>query len=156
MNFKIENFISPRNLAVLQHTGLHKLAGALNGFDELTVKEAVAIIGAKARLRRLEMNKIAAGLQDLAALTNEKIASSPLMELLHHAAIPAAAGAGIALAPKLLSPEPTYAGDALSTGATGAVLGGVAGGLSGLARAAPAGSGLASNLTEALRAARGR
>ena len=73
MSFNINNFIAPRNLQVLQRTGLHKVAGALLDIPELTIKEAVALVGAKAHLRRREMQKIATGLEDLAALTGVQI-----------------------------------------------------------------------------------
>lgn len=73
MSFDINNFISPRNLNVLQRAGLHKVAGAMLDVPELTIKEAVAMIGAKAHLRRRETQKIATGLEDLAALTGTQI-----------------------------------------------------------------------------------
>jgi len=104
MAFAIENFIPPQHLQVLLREGLHKVAGALTGFDEITLKEAVAILGGKAFLRRRERHKIAQGLHDLAVLTGEKNAGDPWHEMLGRAAFPAAAGAGIALASRAMSP----------------------------------------------------
>jgi hypothetical protein len=152
MAFAIENFIPPANLEVLQREGLHKLAGALTGFDELTLKEAVAIVGGKALLRRRERHKIAQGLHDLALLTGEKHAGDPWHELLGRAAFPAAAGAGIALASRALSPMPMDQNDALMSGGTGALLGGVAGAGAGLAGALRRSPELAAQLARALRA----
>jgi hypothetical protein len=154
MAFAIENFIPPRNLEVIQRAGLHKLAGALTGFDELTLKEAVAIVGGKAFMRRRERHKIAQGLHDLALLTGEKNAGDPWHELLARAAFPAAAGAGIALASRAMSPMPMDDSDALMTGGTGALLGGVAGAGAGLARALRTSPQLGPQLAQALRGAR--
>jgi hypothetical protein len=154
MAFAIENFILPQNLEVIQRGGLHKLAGAMTGFDELTLKEAVAIVGAKALQRRREMHKIAQGLDDLAVLAGEKLAGDPWHELLGRAAFPAAAGAGIALASRAMSPMPMDSNDALMSGGTGALLGGVAGAGAGLARALRSTPDLAAQLAQALRGAR--
>jgi len=132
MAFAIENFIPPQNLEVIQRAGLHKLAGALTGFDELTLKEAVAILGGKALKLRRERHKIAQGLHDLALLTGEKHAGDPWHELLGRAAFPAAAGAGIALASRAMSPVPMDNNDVLMSGGTGALMGGVAGAGAGL------------------------
>ena len=154
MAFAIENFIPPRNLEVLQRGGLHKLAGALTGFDELTLKEAVAILGGKALLRRRESHKIAQGLHDLAVLTGEKRAGDPWHELLGRAAFPAAAGAGIALASRAMSPLPMDDSDALVSGGAGALLGGMAGAGGGLARALRRSPDLAAQLAHALHGAR--
>ena len=67
--FKIENFVSPRAMATIQQAGLHKIAGAMAGVDESTVKTAAQIIGTKARLRRSEFKKIAEGIQALDTVT---------------------------------------------------------------------------------------
>ena len=100
----------------------------MTGIDELTAKEAVAIVGAKAYLRRCEFNTIATGLRQLAELTGEKAAASVPYGLLDHMMLPAALGAGVAIAPKLLTGEPTQDGELLRKGLTGAALGGLAGG----------------------------
>lgn len=69
MTLKIENFFSPRGLNAVKTQGLHKIAGAMVGVDEVTVKDAAQIIGAKARLRRREFAKIAEGIAALATVT---------------------------------------------------------------------------------------
>lgn len=69
MEFKMENFFSPAGLNALRTQGLHKIAGAMAGVPELTLKEASMILGTKARLRRQEFRKIAAGLVALSAVT---------------------------------------------------------------------------------------
>jgi hypothetical protein len=69
MTLKIENFFSPRGLAAVRSQGLHKIAGAMVGVDEVTVKDAAQIIGTKAHLRRREFQKISAGIAALAAVT---------------------------------------------------------------------------------------
>jgi hypothetical protein len=104
MDFRVENFISPRNLQILSRTGLHKTAGALNGIDEMTIKHAVAIIGTKARQKRAEAQTIQAGIEAYAALRGEKTAGPGNMSLLQHGlkGIPAAllgGGIGYAMAP---------------------------------------------------------
>ncbi len=154
MAFAIENFIPPQNLEVIQRAGLHKLAGALTGFDELTLKEAVAIVGGKAFMHRGERHKIALGLRDLALLTGEKNAGDPWHELLGRAAFPAAAGAGIALASRAMSPLPMDQNDALMSGGTGALLGGTLGAGTSLQRALRTSPELAAQLAHALRGAR--
>lgn len=120
----------------LRRVGLHKVAGAMLGIDEVTLKEAVAVIGAKAYLRRRETQKIAAGIDALEALTGSsgKVAATPSGEVtraLLRAGLPgAAAGAGIAILPKMLSRDPRdqsgYLAPALLGGGLG-LLGGAAG-----------------------------
>jgi hypothetical protein len=120
----------------LRRVGLHKIAGAMLGCDEVTLKEAVAVIGAKAYFRRRETQKIAAGIDALEALTRtkEKTAASPSGEVLRallRAGLPAAVGgAGLAVLPKVLSNDPqdksSYIAPALLGGGLG-LLGGAAG-----------------------------
>lgn len=69
MTLKIENFFSPRGLNAVKTQGLHKIAGAMVGVDEVTIKDAAQIIGTKAHLRRREFEKISDGLAALAAVT---------------------------------------------------------------------------------------
>jgi hypothetical protein len=71
MTFNIENFFSARGLAAVKSQGLHKVAGAMVGVDEVTIKDAAQIIGTRAHLRRLEFAKIATGLTALAAVTED-------------------------------------------------------------------------------------
>jgi len=69
MAFNIENFFSKRGLEAIKSKGLHKVAGAMIGIDEVTIKDAAQVIGTRARLRRQEFAKIASGIQALAAVT---------------------------------------------------------------------------------------
>ena len=90
----IRNFISPQNLAVLQKAGMHKVAGALNGVEEMTIKEGIALIAAKFHIKRAEARDISAGLASLEALRTEKTAEMPWMPLLAKA-LPGAALGGL-------------------------------------------------------------
>ena len=125
----IENFIPTRNLDVLRRVGLHKIAGAMNGVDEMTLKEAFAVIAAKAHLKRAEHRDIMAGLESLSVLRGEKEANTmDLMGPLLLKALPAAAigGAGAYMA------SPNDPDAELSNFGMGAGLGGIAGLLRGL------------------------
>ncbi len=127
-DLKLETFMRPEALSALQRQGLHKIAGAMNGVDELTIKEAARLIGEQAYRRRAEMKKIAAGLKDFAALTEKNAAGSPVLEAaLQRAVLPALGGAAIGVVPKLMSNEPTSQSDLLTSGALGAVMGGLGG-----------------------------
>lgn len=68
----LAGLISPATLRVIKEAGLHRVVGAMEGVDELGLKEAVCLIGARAYAQRIENAKIAQGLADLAALTGEK------------------------------------------------------------------------------------
>jgi hypothetical protein len=109
---------------------MHKVAGAMHGVSELTIKEATYILGAKAYLRRKEARSIVDGIVAYATLTNEKIAdNTALLALLRRAALPAIAGAGIAAVPQLISnhdPMQPHQSVLPSLG-IGALLGGLAG-----------------------------
>jgi len=120
--------------------------GGLIGGIALAVKErrpGVQVIGVQAeeipamkaalaagqRVTQPAAATIADGIAAYATLTNEKIAENPaLMALLRRAAMPALAGAGIAMAPKILSNDPyQQQQSALPAGALGALLGGLTG-----------------------------
>lgn len=130
----LDDLIPPHVTSAVRDLGLHKVAGAMLGVPELTIKEAVATIGMKAFVRRKEARAIADGIAAYATLTNEKIAESPaLMALLRRAAMPAAAGAGIGMAPHFLSSDPyEQQKSAVPAGALGALLGGLTGIASGM------------------------
>ena len=125
MDFDAEKLFPEHLRETLRRSGLHKVAGAMLGIDEVTLKEAAAIIGAKAYLRRRETQKIATGISAFAALTGEKVAENPLMDLgsaLLKRGLPMAGlSAGITLAPKLLRGEPIEATDALLPAAAGLI-----------------------------------
>jgi len=105
MTFNIENFMSPRALQTLRSTGLHKVAGVMAGIDELTIKEAVAMVGAKAHLRRCESQKIAEGINAYAALNGEKVADA-MSAMIPRMVLPGIGGALIAAAPSLTADGP--------------------------------------------------
>jgi hypothetical protein len=103
----IDDLIPPHVIKAVRDHGMHKVAGAMHGVPELTIKEATYILGAKAYMRRKEARSIVDGIVAYATLTNEKVAdNAALMALLRRAAVPAAVGAGIAAAPRLLSNDP--------------------------------------------------
>lgn len=99
------NFIPSRVVDTIRSAGLHKVAGAMIGVEELTIKEAAREIGRRAFLRRVETHKIAAGIEALAALRGEKTAGV-LGELLKRQAVPTMIGAGAAALPDLMAPGP--------------------------------------------------
>lgn len=123
MEFKVETFLSPDNVETLRRTGLHKVAGAMAGTDELTIKHAVSLIGTKAYQRRRETQKIAAGLKALADLTNEKVADTVWGPLMQKAMGPAVLGMGAAALPAIMSHQEL---DPMQI-AMGGVLGGTVG-----------------------------
>lgn len=142
----------------LRSVGLHKIAGALLGIDEVTLKEAAAVIGAKAYLRRREMQKIAAGIDALDALIpGEKIAAGPSGEVLLsllRAGLPAAAGgAGLAVLPKILSKDPRDKEDLIAPALLGGGLGLIGGAAGSGLRATRANPESAAGIASAIRGA---
>jgi hypothetical protein len=73
MDINIEGFFPPRNLQILRSAGLHKVAGAMLGFPELTIKEAVAQLATKAFINRAEARMISQGIAALATLRGEEV-----------------------------------------------------------------------------------
>ena len=146
----LDDLIPAHVTATVAEQGLHKIAGAMLGVPELSVKEAVAVIGMKAYLRRKEARAIVDGIAAYATLTNEKVAENPaLMALLRRAAIPAAAGAGIATIPHLMSQDPQEHSlrAMLPSMGIGALVGGAGGGLAALGSATSGGgAGLGQDL----------
>jgi hypothetical protein len=85
----LDDLIPPHVTTAVHDLGLHKVAGAMLGVPELTLKEAVAVIGAKAYLQRKEARSIADGIASYAALIGEKVAENPaLMALLQRNLVP--------------------------------------------------------------------
>lgn len=105
MALDIMRFVSARSVNALRQVGLHKVAGAMLGIDELNIKEAAREIGRRAYTRRAEAKKIASGIEALAELHGEKT-SGVLGELLKRQAMPAMIGAGAAALPDLMAPGP--------------------------------------------------
>lgn len=123
----LENLIPAVTREVIARDGLHKVAAVMYGVDELNIKEAARLIGAKAFQRRKEARAIADGIVAFAAVNNEKVASNEaLMALLRRAVAPAAMGAGIAAVPHLMSNDPQK-GSPLPAMGIGALLGGMGG-----------------------------
>lgn len=128
----LEDLVPAATRAALASHGLHKVAGAMYGVEEMNIKEAARLLGAKAFLRRKEARVIATGLAALGTVTGEKIAENPLlMALLRRAAMPAALGAGIGGVAHMMNDDPNKGGPLGAMGA-GALLGGVGGGLNAL------------------------
>lgn len=128
MELDVEKFVSPQVIELVRKHGLHKMAAAIEGVDEITIKEAVSLLGAKAYMRRKQAGQIAAGIAALAELRGEKVANwGPLLQ---RSFLPAVAGAGLALIPDLMGEGPMDPDKAMQH----ALAGGLAGGLGGAAR----------------------
>ena len=134
----LDDLIPPAVTNAVARLGLHKIAGAMLGEPELTIKEATYVLGAKAYLRRKEARSIVDGIAAYGSLTNVKVAdNTALLALLRRAALPAIAGAGIAAVPQFIANQtPRYdpmTGSRLPPQSVipsmgiGALLGGIAG-----------------------------
>lgn len=148
MGFDVRNFIPSRNLETLKRAGLHKIAGAMRGLDELTIKDAVAAIGERAFIKRADARRIADGIDALAELHGEKAANaaSVMSPLLSKALMPAALGAGAAALPSLLHDQPID----WSSVALGGMAGGVGGAGLGLSKALQRDPALAQQLAASM------
>jgi len=156
MSFNVENFLSPAALHAIKRAGLHKIAGAMVDLNELTIKEAVALVGAKAHMRRVEGQKIAMGIQALARLNGEKNAApdpSLWRTLLPRAVGPGLIGAGIAAAPELLRDGPVDENALLQRALLGGTIGGVSGMGAALNRGLRTNPGIESQMAEAVQRA---
>lgn len=82
--------IIPRHVVeTVARVGLHKIAGAMNGIDEMTLPAAIGILGAKSYLRRKEARAIADGIASYAVLSGTKVAEDPsLVEALRRIVVP--------------------------------------------------------------------
>jgi len=151
MSFDIANFVSPAALRVLKTAGLHKMAGVMAGIDELTMKEAVATIGAKAHLRHCEMRKMADGINALAELHGEKVAGpSILSALAQHAVTPGLLGAGIGAGSELMNEGPVNMERLVSRALMGGGIGMAGGMASHLGRASAANPSAAAAMSESI------
>jgi hypothetical protein len=123
----LDDLVPPSTLRAVAAAGLHKIAGVMNGVPEMNLKEAVAVIGAKAWLRRKEARTIADGISAYGALVGEKIAENPaLSAMLRRSVMPALGGAAIAAVPHMLSDDPNK-GSVMPALGIGALLGGAGG-----------------------------
>ena len=85
----IDDLIPCHTVAVVAAAGLHKIAGAMHGIDEMTLPAAIGSIGARAYARRKEARAIVDGITSYAALTGEKTAEDTgLMEMLRRIVVP--------------------------------------------------------------------
>jgi hypothetical protein len=71
-----DHLLSPAAVGIIRAAGLHKVAGAMVGIDEMTMPHAVAIIGMRAYERRKTARLVADGIVSLAAAT-DKTAMTP-------------------------------------------------------------------------------
>lgn len=125
MELDVEKYVSPRALEAVRRAGLHKVAAVIEGVDEITIKEAVSILGRKAYMRRKEAGQVAAGIAALAELRNEKVANwGPLLQ---RSFLPAVAGAGLAMVPDMMQEGPFDPDKAMQHALMGGALGGVGG-----------------------------
>ena len=142
----INDLIPAATINTVAAVGLHKIAGAMMGVDELTIKEAVTALGTKAYIRRKQASAIAEGAAALLTLSGTKVAGNEaLLELLKRSVMPAVGGAAISTVPHLLSRDPneqTLEAMLPSMG-VGGLLGGMGGGMSALSKATRGGQGAA-------------
>jgi hypothetical protein len=123
----LDDLVPPSVRHAVASAGLHKITGAMTGVPEMGLKEAVAVVGMKAWLRRKEARAIADGISAYGALVGEKIAENPaLSALLKRSVMPALGGATIAAVPHFLSNDPNQ-GSVLPSMGIGALLGGAGG-----------------------------
>lgn len=141
----LERFLEPRERETIGRVGLHKIAGVMNGIDEMNFKTAVAVLAAKAYIKRAEMRTIQDGIRALASLRGEKVAQSPWGPLLTRA-LPGAALGGVGA--YLASPQDPE--QELRNTAVGAGVGGGLGLLNALRRGFAADPAVASALHTAL------
>ncbi len=139
----ISRFIPARNLETLRRVGLHKIAGAMHGLNEMTLKEGVALSAARTFAMNAENRSVREGLTSLAALRGEKVAEEPWIPLAMRSLGPAALGG---LAAYLGSPNDPDA--ELRNTAAGVGLGGGLGLLNTLRRSFAANPGMANVLGE--------
>lgn len=68
----LESILAP-TVRVIQSVGLHKVAGAMQGLEEVAMPQAVQIIGARAFVRRKTARLISEGLASLAAVEVQEV-----------------------------------------------------------------------------------
>lgn len=149
-NLAVEKFVPQRALDAIRRAGLHKVAGALRGFDEITLKEAAGLLGARAYVRRKEASAIIEGIVAFAELRGEKTAGNLTSELLHRALAPAAFGAGIATIPDLMADGPVDQNKMLQHALIGGGIGLAGGAGNAVRRATQNDPALAEHLVQAL------
>lgn len=83
---KIENLIPLATIQKVANVGLHTITGAMFGVPEITFKEAAAIIGTKAYMRRKEARAIANGIASFGLLSDDSM--EDFSEKLAHIVMP--------------------------------------------------------------------
>ena len=128
----LDDLIPPSTTRAVAALGLHKVAGTMLGVPELRLSDAVATLGARAYARRKEARAVVDGIAAFGVLTGVKLAdNTALMTMLRHAALPALAGAGIAVAPQLINPDPNQPHSSMLPSA---LIGGLIGGAGSVGR----------------------
>lgn len=122
----LDDLIPPSTTRAVATLGLHKVAGTMLGVPELRLPDALAALGARAYVRRKEARAVVDGIAAFGTLTGVKLAdNAALMAMLRRAALPALAGAGIAVAPRLLDLDSSQPhGSMLPSALVGGLLGG--------------------------------
>lgn len=128
MAFDVRNVIPAASLDVLRRSGLHKVAAAMLGVEELTLRDAVAWIAEKAAMHRAEARAMADGIEALAALRGEKRAGV-WEALLQRSMLPAAGGAAMMALPELVREGPTDPDAVMNKALLGGAMGLAGGGL---------------------------
>ena len=123
----LDNLVPARAIAAIKTAGLHRITGIMAGFDEINIKTAAGLIGARAYMRRKQAALMAEGIGALTLVRGEKLAGG-WEELLRRSFLPAVAGAGIATVPDLLQDGPLNTDRALEHAIIGGGLG-LAGGV---------------------------
>jgi putative effector of murein hydrolase LrgA (UPF0299 family) len=88
----LDLLLSPATVGVIRAAGLHKVAGAMVGVDEMTLPIAANIIGARAYLRRKTAKLVADGIISLAATTDKTAMTAEAAANLRRSVTPATKG----------------------------------------------------------------
>lgn len=120
----LDNLVSHRAIAAIRSAGLHKVAGAMAGLDEIDIRTAAGLIGARAYMRRKQAALVAEGIGALALVQGEKLGAG-WSDLLSRSFLPAVAGAGLATIPDFMQDGPMDTDKAMQHALLGGALGGV-------------------------------
>lgn len=89
----LNHLISPDAVATIRAAGLHKIAGAMHGVDEMTMPVAVGLIGQRAYVRRKTARLVADGIISLAAATDKTAMTTEAVAHLRRSVAPSTKGA---------------------------------------------------------------
>lgn len=89
----LDHLLSPEAISVIQTAGLHKIAGAMHGVDEMTMPIAAQLIGQRAYMRRKTARLVADGIISLAAATDKTAMTTEAVAHLRRAVAPSTKGA---------------------------------------------------------------